>query len=471
MPESGWIVLVGMRAEITFYKELLDKLGIRADFIQMGVFKSLRRAVHALEDEPRSQAQYKLVLDDFFDNALVGGISRSRSRVNKELTPERVAKIIDEGPFSARQAKELGLIDRVAYSEDLENIIKKDLGKGDPSKVKIIRDYGMEKPADLDFSNPFAIFKLFATSPKTGFRAGHDRIAIIYAVGSIVSGKGGKSLLGGNEVGSTSMVEAIRKADSDPLVKAIVLRVDSPGGSALASDLIWRELKRCKKPVVASMSDVAASGGYYISMAARKIYAQPGTLTGSIGVVGGKIALSGLYKKVGITTETIARGANSGIFSSSDPFTPSERKTLEKLMADTYDQFLSKAIEGRKAAGRKFTHADMVKVAEGRIWTGKQALDKGLIDALGSLDDAVAEAKHLGGLARDADTDYLILPKARSIIDVLLDKAGDAGMSSALSREVLGSAELAEHLGNVETLLQLRGEPVWLMMPHGVRIK
>ena len=178
----------------------------------------------------------------------------------------------------------------------------------------------MEKSKDVDLSNPFTLLKQLFATPKTGFRAGKDRIALIYAVGAIVPGKGGKSLFGGDSVGSTTIIEAIRKAEADPKVKAIVLRVDSPGGSALASDLIWRELKQCKKPVIASMSDVAASGGYYISMAARKIYAEPGTLTGSIGVVGGKMAFAGLYDKVGITTETISRGANSGIFSSTHPF-------------------------------------------------------------------------------------------------------------------------------------------------------
>ena len=204
----------------------------------------------------------------------------------------------------------------------------------------------------MDLSNPFNLFKVLFSTPKSSFRTGKDRIAIIYAVGAITTGKGGRSLLGGDTVGSTTIVEAIRKAEDDPQVKAIVLRVDSPGGSALASDLIWRELQRCKKPVIASMSDVAASGGYYISMGARKIFAQPGTLTGSIGVVGGKLALGGLYDKIGITTETISRGANAGIFSTVHAFSPSERKALEKLMEDTYDQFLSKAMAGRAAPAR-----------------------------------------------------------------------------------------------------------------------
>src|SRR5262249_23184059 len=147
-------------------------------------------------------------------------------------------------------------------------------------------------------SNPFALLKLFSP-PKANVGTKPNRIAVIYAVGPIVSGKGGSSLFGGDVVGSTTMIEAIREADKDPKVKAIVMRIDSPGGSALASDLMWNELKRCKKPIVASMSDVAASGGYYIAMGAKKVYAQPGTLTGSIGVVGGKLALGGLYDKIG----------------------------------------------------------------------------------------------------------------------------------------------------------------------------
>lgn len=465
VPEAGWLVVVGIRAEVSFYKELFEKLGIRADFLQMGVYKFAAEPYTRSKMSPEARAQYKLVIDDFFDNVLVSTVSQSRSLRKKELTPERVAKIIDDGPFTAKRAAELGLIDQVGYYEELEATIRKDL----ESPIKIAKDYGSTKPQDLDLSNPFNFFKLLMP-PKTGnFRTGKDRIALIYAVGPIMTGKGGGSLFGGQVIGSTTMVEAIRQAENDPKVKAIVLRVDSPGGSALASDLIWRELKQCKKPVVASMSDVAASGGYYISMGAKKVYAQPGTLTGSIGVVGGKIALGGLYDKVGITTDTISRGANAGIFSTTDPFSKTERVAMEKLMADIYDQFLSKVQANRAAAGKKMSRDDLLKLAEGRIWTGRQALDKGLVDALGSLEDAIADAKKMAGLAKDADTDYLILPKARSFMDALMEKSGDA--SVMLPRELRGVSELMPHLQTIDGLLQLRNEPVWLMMPHGVTVK
>src|SRR5205085_2151964 len=165
-------------------------------------------------------------------------------------------------------------------------------------------------------------------SPPKAKESKNAKVAVIYVTGVITTGKSGVSLLGGESCGSTTMIEAIRKAGNDKTVKAIVLRVDSPGGSALASDLIWNELAKCKKPVVASMSDTAASGGYYISMAAKKIYAEPSTLTGSIGVVGGKIVTGGLEKKVGLTTDVITRGANAGLLSTAAPFSDSERKAI-----------------------------------------------------------------------------------------------------------------------------------------------
>lgn len=216
------------------------------------------------------------------------------------------------------------------------------------------------------------------------------------------------------------------------------------------------------------MSDIAASGGYYISMGARKVYAQPGTLTGSIGVVSGKISLKGLLDKVGVTTDTISRGANSGMLSSFEGFTASERKAMEAIMKDIYDQFLDTVIVGRKNAGKNFTRDELLKLAEGRIWSGRQACEHGLVDGLGSLDDAIAEAKVMGGLARDADVDYLVLPKAASFLDSLMEN-GLGGIQGVdlMSRD----PELATYLRLLEPMLQLRREPVWLMAPVNVQFR
>src|SRR5207248_8606359 len=237
-------------------------------------------------------------------------------------------------------------------------------------KVKVVKNYAKAKAEDIDLGNPFTLLRQLLKPSLPKLSRG-PKLALIYAVGPITTGKGGHGLTGASVVGSTTMVEAIRQAEEDSTVRAIVLRVDSPGGSALASDLIWNELRRCKKPVVASMSDVAASGGYYISMGARKIYADPGTLTGSIGVVGGKFALAGLYDKVGLKTEVIKRGAHANILSGDDPFSPSEREAMKALMQDVYDQFLDKALAGRHRAGKKMTREQLVKLAGGRVWTGR----------------------------------------------------------------------------------------------------
>jgi len=345
MPVSGTLMLVGTRAEIWFYKELFDKLGIHADFLQMGIFKFTPEPYLRTDMSKEAKAQYEIVFDDLYANCYIGSIVRSR-KAKKNLTAASLMKMIDEGPYTARQALDLGLIDELVYPGDFQESIRKALGV---KEIKLARDYGTEKKKD-DLANPFNLLKLL-NSANSPAGSNKDCIAILYAVGPIVTGKGGPAFFGNGRVASTTMIEAIRAADKDPKVRAIVLRVDSRGGSALASDLIWHELKRCKKPVVASMSDYAASGGYYICMGAKKVYAQPGTVTGSIGVVGGKLAYGGLFRKVGVNIETVSRGKNSGLLSSMDPFSPSEKKAMDALMQEVYDQFLDRVTENRAAAG------------------------------------------------------------------------------------------------------------------------
>ena len=464
MPESGDVMVHGMRAEVTFYKDFFEKLHLQADFLQMGDFKGAAEPFVRNSMSPQFRKQFETVIDDFFEKSYVGALAQSRP--DKKWTNEQVKKWIDVGAFTARKAHELGLIDRLAYADAFEEQIKDEVKEG----ARVVRNYAKQRPEDVDLSNPFAIFKLLAPpKPKVSRR---PKVAVIYAVGAITTGRGSVGYSGEGVVGSTTMVEAIRDADRDETVKAIVLRVDSPGGSALASDLIWEELARCKKPVVASMGDVAASGGYYISMAAKKIFAEPGTLTGSIGVVGGKIVLGGLEKKVGLNTEVIRLGANAGILSSTTPFSESEKAAMRKLMEDVYDQFLTKAIQGRAKAGRKFSRADFNKYAEGRIWTGRQAKTIGLVDELGTLQDAIAAAKELAKMSKDSEPELLILPKPRNILDSLLEGKADASALGGLPASFLrGLPELAGHLRSLGGLLQLRGEPVWLVVPHRVVVR
>jgi protease IV len=463
MPEGGEVMLHGIRAEVTFYKDFFEKLHLQADFLQMGDYKGAAEPFTRSSMSPLFRKQLETVIDDFFDKSLVEGIAKSRPE--KHWSPEQVKKWIDEGAFTAKRAKELGLIDQIAYQDDFEKQAK---GDGE----SIARHYGKEKAEDVDLSNPFAIFKLF-TPPKPKVSK-KPKIAVIYAVGEIITGRGGVNPLGGDSVvGSTTMIEAIREAEKDPTVKAIVLRVDSPGGSALASDLMWKELVACKKPVVASMGDVAASGGYYISMAAQKIYAEPSTLTGSIGVVGGKIVTGGLFDWLGMKTDVIARGANSGLNSSSKPWTESERQVMTRIMQDIYDQFLDKALAGRKKAGVTMDKDKLLTLAGGRVWTGRQAKANGLVDELGTLDDAVAAAKKMAG-QEGQDLELLTLPHPKSFLEKLADM-GEETKAPALKLDPLaGLADvpgLEAKLRTARALLRLRGERVWLMSPLCIEVK
>jgi protease-4 len=463
MPEGGWLMLVGMRMEVSFYKDLFEKIGVKADMLQMGDFKGAAEPYTRSSLSEPNKKQLLSLLDDNFEHGLVARVAKARA-----LSAEQVKKLIDEGPYTAKTALKAKLIDRVAYPDVFEQSFKTTLKV---EKIATTKNYGQAKSEDIDFSSFSGMMKLL--SPPKVRKSKEPKVAVIYVSGVIVTGKSSLSLLGGESCGSTTLIEAIRQAEEDATVKAIVLRVDSPGGSALASDLIWNELKHCKKPLIASMSDVAASGGYYVSMAAQKIYAEPGTLTGSIGVVGGKMTLGGLYEKIGIKTETLSRGANATILSSTNPFSESERKAFTSMMRDIYDQFLDKAIEGRKKAGKTMSKAKLEgSLAGGRVWTGRQALANELIDELGTLDDAVAAAWKLAGQPATKEPELLQLPKARNFLDALMDAKGDVRMTAPEMVPLIRSMpELARKLGAVEALLQLRAEPVWLINPYSVEVK
>ncbi len=465
LPEGGWLMATGLQAEITFYKDMLAKIGIEADVLKMGDYKGAVEPFTRTTLSKENREQLESVIDDYFDKSYIDVIIKSRPE--KKWTPDVVKKMIDAAPYTAKKAQSLGLIERVAYPDDFRDDIKKSI-KAD--KVTVIKDYGQSKRDEVDFSNPFALMKLFA--PAKLNVSTKPKVALIYAVGQIMTGKGGESILGGHTVGSTTMVEAIRKAEQDKTVKAIVLRIDSPGGSALASDLIWAELKACKKPVIASMGDTAASGGYYIAMPAQKIFAEPGTLTGSIGVFGMKLVVGGLEEKVGLKSETITRGANAGIFSVSKPFSATERKAMGSLIEDTYDQFLTKALEGRKKAGKAMTRPELEKLASGRIWTGRQAKENGLIDELGTLSDAIDAAKDASG-NKGQEMELLILPRPRSFLDSLVEGKGvEEKLTAPVMKAVLRDfPEFTQQLRSLDAMLQTRGVAVWATVPYRIEIK
>jgi protease-4 len=460
MPPPGSVTISGVRAEVTFYKDLLDKLGVKADLLQVGDFKGAAEPVTRSEMSPEFRQQFESVIDDLY-NHMVDTIAAER-RIDRG----RVKDLLDVGLFTAEQAKEAGLIDRVAYEDEFRAALK-DQTKSD--EIKLADDYGKQK-VDVDFSGLGGMMKLMEMMAGGGAakRAGKGKkIAIVYAVGVIMPGESASGLFDAT-LGGETLVKALREAEEDDKVAAIVLRVNSPGGSALASDLVWREVTRIKKPIVASMGDMAASGGYYISMGADKILAEPRTLTGSIGVVGGKMALGGLFNKVGIKTEVISRGKNSGWESMDQPFSSSEREAWLAVMKDIYKQFTTKA-----ADGRKMEIAKLESLAQGRIYTGRQAVINKLADQLGTLDDAVAEAKKLAGIDEGEAVERMILPEPKSFLEeLLMGPSVEAKVRGELTRELKSAAPAVfDVLDDATRLPRLFGEPGVTVMPFRVRIR
>jgi protease-4 len=287
------------------------------------------------------------------------------------------------------------------------------------------------------------------------------RIAVIYATGVISSGNGGYDPLSGAVMGSETINKYIREARSDPAVKAIVVRIDSPGGSATASDAIWRELaitrdEKKERPLVVSMSDLAASGGYWIAMASPYIVAQPGTLTGSIGVITGKFVTGGVYEKLGANIDGVSFGTNADIASPARPFTDTERQKIESMMQDTYDEFVEKAAAARNMAPEKLD-----AIAQGRVWTGRQAKAIGLVDELGGLDRAIAAAKQRAKIPADSDVEIVAYPPRRSVFEVV--SQGFRSDQSLLRALALPGDE-RRAIGTLTAPLLFRaGEPLALM--------
>ena len=453
MPPPGVLVIPGVRAEITFYKGLLDKLGLEFDILKMGKYKGAAEPFTRKDMSKPLRESYESLVDDFYQDML------SVIAASRHLKDYEVKTYVDRGLFSAEDAKKAGLIDEVLYTDQLEDAIKKKLKV---EKIEIVTDYKKEK-IDADFSGLSGMIKLIEVltggKPSAGISK-KPKIAVVYAVGSIVEGKSSSGMFSSSVLGSTSTIAALRKAADDPKVAAIVFRIDSPGGSATASDLIWHETMRIKKPIIASMGDVAGSGGYYIAMGAKKIYAAPGTLTGSIGVIGGKLVTRGLYDKLGLNKEIIARGANSGAMSSSQPFSPSERKVWLEMMEDTYHRFVRQAAEGRK-----MTYERLEELAQGRVYTGLTAKKLGLVDELGTLEDAIVAAKTSAGLKADADVDLLVLPEPKTIFEQLF---GDPSASTDADSLVSEGMRL---LQQSKMLRQVLSQRILTWMPYDVQVK
>jgi len=445
----GELFINGLAADVMFFRGSLDKLGIYPDMIQMGKYKT---AVETFTRKDMSDANREFMnslLDDLF-NRYVEAIAKARGK-----SPEDVRAIIDNAPYSSAKAKEIGLIDGVAYRDELEKELKTKLGYKDSDELSLIRSSAYNE----------------VESESLGLDKG-EKIAVIYATGDIGSGRSDQSPGGNQSIGSDTLSKALNDARDDKTIKAIVIRVDSPGGSGLASDIIWHavESAKAKKPVVISMSDVAASGGYYIAAGANKIIAQPSTITGSIGVFAGKPVVKGLYDWLGISNEYILRGKQAGMFRESEKFTPEERAKFEDLIKRMYyDEFVPKVAKGRNKSPE---YVD--SIAQGRVWTGAQGKERGLVDEFGGLDRAVEVAAELAKIPKDKGVHRVILPYPRTFIQELMSSGDDqTSLKTKQQRAVLATlpedARRAFHY--MSMLDRMKDGELSLLMPFDLRIK
>jgi len=371
IPPSGRVTAVGLRADAFYLRGLLDRWDVRPDVVRVGTHKSAAETFtnERMSDEQREQLE--AIVGDAWQ-VLVEGIAAGRG-----LEASRVRELVDRGPWSARGAAEAGLVDDLVYRDEVAERAaafgSARAGEpGPPVRVDARVVQQLRGPRGLVREIP--------------------RVAYVVASGAIHRGRGPRG------VASESHEELFERLGSDDRIRAVVLRVDSPGGDALASDLLWRAVRvlRREKPVVASLAEVAASGGYYLASAADAVHAESATLTGSIGVVGGKIDLSGLYRRLGVGRDGVERGARAGMLSDARGFTDDEREAVRGEMRDLYETFLARVAEGRGLAPPVVERA-----AEGRVWSGGRALGLGLVDALGGPLEALRDARRRAALRRD----------------------------------------------------------------------
>ena len=365
---SGTVGIAGIGTEAFFLKNFLTKLGVKGDFVAKGEYKSAPEMFTNTTMSPANREETEAMVGSWYQQ-MAAGIAADR-----KITPEAVKALIDEGPQMAQEALAKKLVDHLGYRDQFEEALKKELSGA--------------QAVDL---------RRYARIAQPGLPAASKRIAVINAVGEIDRGGGDDSpLSGGGGIHSDKMVRAIKKAADDRKVDAIILRIDSPGGSYVASDTIWREIVRAKekgKPVIVSMGNVAASGGYFIAMPADRIFASPATVTGSIGVFAGKMVVGEALTKLDINRERVTFGDSAGLFSPMTPFSPKDLERLNRMLDVTYADFTGKAAQGR---GK--TQEEIQKVARGRVWTGADALGIGLVDELGGFLKALDYTKTKIGL-------------------------------------------------------------------------
>lgn len=426
MPSTS-LDLTGVASYELFLRGTFDKMGVFPDLHHIGEYKT---AVNTFTEKGFTKAHKEM--DESMNRDLYEQIVRGIADGRKKNEAD-VRTILDDGPFLPEDALHAGLVDDVAYEDQVDDKLR----AGEQRRQIDGDEYGRVSASSL------------------GLNRG-PRVAVIYAAGTIAGGKSGYDPVNGPVVGSETLVDYIRQARHDSSVRAIVLRIDSPGGSATASDAIWRELmiaktERADRPLVASMSDLAASGGYYIAIPAQVIVAQPSTLTGSIGIFGGKFVTGGVYEKLGARIDSTSIGRHAEINSPARRYNPEELKKLQEQLQAFYDQFVEKVADSRHSTPEKID-----ALAQGRVWTGRQAKQNKLVDELGGLDRAIIIAKQRAKIAADSDVEIVVYPPRKSFYELLSEQFSGSGES--LQAAAL-SAWMHTNLsrGEIEALRAMRG--------------
>lgn len=473
---GGGVSLPGVYMEEMYLADSLAWAGVKADYVQVGDYKGAsEQMVNSKPSEAWNQ-NIEQLLDGLY------GAIRTELKRGRKMDDAKLDAAMNEGAWAtAEDAQKLGLVDAVVDLPDLGSHLEKSYGAEITWNDDLIED----RSTKLDTSNPFALFSALMTKREEKLK--RETIAVLHIDGAIIDGdsSAGGFFGGGSSVGSLTIRRALAKIEEEPLVKGVLVRIDSPGGSAIASEVIWQGLRRVAdkgKPVYVSVGSMAASGGYYIAVAGDKIFVNPSSIVGSIGVVGGKMALGGLYDHLKVNVVSRSRGPRGMLMASGPAWSESDRAYIRRKMTETYDQFTGRVTKGRPGI-------DLSKTAEGRLFTGDKAVGLKMADAVGTVSDALT-ALALKAKLTDGQYDVVDFPQPKGFEEMIEDLFGQfamapsAGDQASLSGRGLLAGELAAGakamLGDsawdalrpaLDAFMQLRREPVILAAPRAIIVR
>jgi protease IV len=455
---GGVVSLYGLYAEEMYYAGTLDWLGVQADYLQVGDYKGASEAMSRTGPSDEWNENIDGLLDDLYEQWLLT-IMRDR-----EMGRDKLMDLLNHTfMMDSDDAVEAGFIDAEVDIRELRGYLED--RHGDDLKM-VDLDGG-----DAGSQSVFQMFNMLMNMSEPAHDPKRPTVAVLHINGPIVDGdstQGG--MFGGESVGSRTIREALKTIENEDLIEAVVVRINSPGGSAIASETIWQGLKRLhgKKPVYVSVGSMAASGGYYCAVGGEKIFVTESSIVGSIGVVGGKLVMDGLYDKIHLGVYPRSRGPLAGLFSSTSKFSPMERRQLQSMMEDTYDVFAGHVTDARDGI-------DMDRVAEGRLFTGRQAVGLKMADEIGGLEDAIASVASAVG-RDEGEYDVLSYPAPQSLEDFIGSMMNVASPSPAaqlgqIMQEIVGEANWPQVRSSLEAFLQMRDEPILLVSPRALIIK